>query len=63
MKKMILAATLLLAFSAQAQTAQPCASRAKGSLRVSKNYDNLLNESAGKSAVVARPEAKAKGAR
>ena len=61
MKKIMLATALLLAFSAQAQTAQPCATRAKGSLRVSKNYDNLLNESAAKSSVSARPDSRTKG--
>lgn len=61
MKKIMLATALLLAFSANAQTSQPCGSRSKGSLRVSKNYDNLLNESAAKTSVSVKSDSKAKG--
>ncbi len=45
MVKFVIATAMLLVFSAQAQTSQPCGARSHGSLRTEKNYSNLMPSS------------------
>lgn len=66
MKKIVLATALLFGFSASALTAQPCGTRANGSLTSSKSYDNLLldaGKNAAAGATTVRTQTKIKGAR
>lgn len=61
MMKLVIATAMLFAFSAQAQTSQPCGARAAGNLKTEKSYSNLMPHSTGTAAVKA--SSKTKGTR
>lgn len=62
MMKFVIAAAMLVAFSAHAQTAQPCGGRAPGSLiDKTNNFKNLMPDSS--APVRAKATGKGKGVR